>query len=101
MQEALSRRQRHPEWGMPDLVVIDGGKGQVSAVQSVWEWPVPVIGLAKKPDRLIIPQDDGEYVILPADTISGGGKLLQQARDEAHRFAKKQVHRRLKNRDIV
>ncbi len=101
MAEALERRQRHPEWGVPDLVVIDGGRGQVSAVKNVWNWPVPVIGLAKRPDRLVIPTEDGEYTFLPVDTLQDGGKLLQQARDEAHRFAKKQVHRRLKNRDIV
>lgn len=100
MREALSRRQRHPEWGMPDLVVIDGGKGQVSAVLSVWDWPTPVIGLAKNPDRLVIPTEDG-FTILPVDGLGEGGKLLQQARDEAHRFAKKQVHRRLKNRDLI
>ena len=55
MKEALLRRQNHAEWGKPSLVVIDGGKGQLRAALSVWQWQCPVISIAKDPDRIIIP----------------------------------------------
>lgn len=101
MAEALYRRQGHPEWGVPDLILIDGGKGQLSAVQEVWEWQTPVVGIAKDPDRLVIPHADLPADIVPVTEMGQGGKILQQLRDEAHRFAKRQVHRRLANRDIA
>lgn len=100
MNEALRRRQNHPEWGTPDLVIIDGGKGQVNAVLADWHWAVPVIGLAKEPDRLVIPQENGEFLIVPVEELGESSILLSHLRDEAHRFSKKQVHRRLANRDI-
>ncbi len=55
LKEAIIRRQNHPDWGRPDLVIIDGGKGQLRAALSVWRWRCPVISIAKHPDRLIIP----------------------------------------------
>ncbi|HZZ98420.1 MAG TPA: GIY-YIG nuclease family protein, partial [Candidatus Saccharimonadia bacterium] len=45
LREALTRRQNHPEWKAPDLVLIDGGKGQLRAVISVWEQTTPVVSL--------------------------------------------------------
>lgn len=101
LQEALTRRQSHPEWGTPNLVVIDGGKGQVQAVSRIWHWNVPVIGIAKDPDRLIIPisidaKTSLREVKLPEGHL--GLKVIQQLRDEAHRFSKKQHHRRHQRR---
>lgn len=87
---ALQRRQNHEEWGIPQLVLIDGGKGQVAAVKEVWQWSAPVIGIAKDPDRIIVNTKS-----IPADHWGDGGKLLQQLRDEAHRFGKKQSHKML------
>ncbi len=99
LKEALTRRQNHPEWGKPNVVVIDGGRGQVRAVLSTWTWDIPVIGIAKHPDRLIIPifkqpprqkPTSVTYHIAklqPQDPIL---QLVQQIRDEAHRFSKKQ-----------
>ncbi len=55
LKEAILRRQNHPEWGRPDLIIIDGGKGQLRAALSIWRWRCPVISIAKHPDRLIIP----------------------------------------------
>lgn len=93
MKEALARRQNHPEWGKPDLIVIDGGKGQVRAGLQVWKWQAPVIGIVKNPDRLIIPLEKGYKIInLPENHPSLN--LVQSLRDEAHRFAKKQWGRR-------
>ena len=93
LQEALQRRQSHPEWGYPDLVLIDGGKGQLRAVRTIWNWKCPVISLAKDPDRCVVQKPDGsfEFTVLEKTTF---GVLLQRVRDEAHRFAKKHHTRR-------
>jgi excinuclease ABC subunit C len=99
MKEALVRRQNHPEWGYPDLLVIDGGKGQLRAALSVWQWSCPVISIAKDPDRIIIPvssldTDKIEYEVLSLPSHHLALKIVQQLRDEAHRFSKKQHSRR-------
>lgn len=109
MKEAVSRRQKHPEWGIPSLVVIDGGRGQLRSALSVWNWDVPIVSLVKNPDRLVIPIFENpnqrnitnlkyHFVLFPPDhpTLT----LLQQIRDESHRFAKKQ-HTRLRNKGLV
>jgi excinuclease ABC subunit C len=99
MAEALTRRQKHPEWGKPSMVMIDGGRGQVRAVLSVWKWGLPVIGLEKNPDRLVLPvsvkkgSNDKlqiEWKILKLEDKHPSLNLLRQVRDEAHRFAQKQ-----------
>lgn len=110
MKEALLRRQNHPEWGRPDLIVIDGGKGQLRAALSVWNWQTPVISIAKGPDRIIIPAFTKEekltnkrqtqsknkynYHIVSLPDTHPGLQLVQHLRDEAHRFSKKQFSRR-------
>jgi excinuclease ABC subunit C len=97
LREALTRRQNHPEWGEPDLIVIDGGKGQVRASLSVWKWQTKLIGIAKDPDRLVLPiQTNGklEYQLITLPVGHPALKLIQKLRDEAHRFAKKQHHKR-------
>jgi excinuclease ABC subunit C len=72
---------------MPDLVIVDGGKGQVSAAaEALGELgvQVPLVGLAKQNEELFLP-DRFAPVILPRD--SQALYLLQRIRDEAHRFA--------------
>ncbi|MBD3250604.1 MAG: hypothetical protein GF381_03490 [Candidatus Pacebacteria bacterium] len=110
MKEALIRRQKHPEWGKPNLVVIDGGKGQLRAALSVWEWSNPVISIAKDPDRIILPvqayrdpktnrlKTSYKTVRLPSNHPTL--QLVQRIRDESHRFAKKQ-HTRLRTRQML
>ena len=97
MREALSRRCARivsGEYPAPDLLVIDGGKGQVAVAANVLEeqglHQVPLIGIAKGPERKAGEEDivfpDREPVLnLPSD--HPGLHLLQQIRDEAHRFA--------------
>lgn len=103
MREALTRRQKHPEWGYPSLVLIDGGKGQLSSVLSVWQWTNPVVSIAKKPDRLIVPVRDNssrsgwKYITIDLSVYPRILHLLAQVRDESHRFAKKR-HDRLRTR---
>lgn len=106
LQEAIARRQKHLEWGLPDLFMIDGGKGQVRAVAKVCDSSTPIIGLVKNPDRLVILIRDKEkanhfdtkVINLPSDHPTL--KMLQRLRDEAHRFAKKQ-HSRLRAKNLL
>ncbi|MBL7184206.1 MAG: excinuclease ABC subunit UvrC [Anaerolineae bacterium] len=74
---------------LPDLIVIDGGKGQLNAALEVLEEygledEVPAVGLAKKREEIFLP-GRSEPLVLPRD--SQGLYLLQRVRDEAHRFA--------------
>lgn len=91
--EIVSRRFSHPEWPMPNLLVIDGGKGQIRAAMHA---PVPVIGLAKRFEEIIIPKGDG-WKILRLDLTSPAMHVVQRIRDEAHRFALS-YHRQLRDR---
>lgn len=84
--EILRRRVKHKEWPIPDLILVDGGRGQVRAVIQETEkagWDIPVYGLAKKMEWLY--PKDGEIIKLPRSSLSL--RLLQRIRDEAHRFA--------------
>lgn len=91
MEEVVGRRYRrlHREGKpFPDLVVIDGGMGQVGAAIKSFLLqdlePPPVIGLAKKHETIIFP-DERPPLRLPLK--HAGLQLLQRCRDEAHRFA--------------
>ena len=79
-----ARRFAYP----PQLFIVDGGKPQVNAAQAVFDElgivDVQLIGLAKRLEEIWVPDDD-EPLILPRN--SEGMFLLQQIRDEAHRFA--------------
>ncbi|MDQ2858376.1 MAG: excinuclease ABC subunit UvrC [Candidatus Eremiobacteraeota bacterium] len=72
----------------PDLLLIDGGKGQLNAVVEVLEeldlWGIPVAGLAKEHEWLFVPGQTEPIVLPPA---SPGLHLVMRVRDEAHRFA--------------
>ena len=70
----------------PDLIVIDGGKGQLSSVMKVIpsEFQKKVISLAKREEEVFV---SGKSTPLELDTSSAASKLLQRCRDEAHRFA--------------
>jgi len=110
MREVMERRfggKNLLDWPKPDLLLIDGGKGQLSAALSVLdakEIAIPAIGLAKREEEIIrrdadstdgpvgqsdkaYVKNDGRYetILLPKD--SPVLQLLQRVRDEAHRFA--------------
>ena len=96
LHEILKRRFKRSgdtsasdSWAIsPDLVLIDGGKGQLNAAQAAMHEvgvdSVPVASLAKENEYLFIPQE-AKPIILPGN--SPGLQLLQRLRDEAHRFA--------------
>jgi len=111
LQEVLRRRFRRvstrnggsstPDaWRtLPDLVLIDGGKGQLNAARAVMEetgaGSVPVASLAKENEEVFIPRRK-EPIVLPGS--SPGLQLLQRVRDEAHRFALG-YHQRVRRRE--
>ncbi len=91
MEEVVGRRYgRLHRAGLefPDLVVIDGGAGQVSSAMNAFNnleiHPPPLIGLAKREEAIVFPDGRQEVVLDPRDL---GLRILQQIRDEAHRFA--------------
>ena len=94
--EVISRRSNHKDsWPVPDLLLIDGGKGQVSAAEEAVKnnsWGVVVVGLAKR-EETIIYRDGLELVELKLDKNDVGLKLLMRLRDEAHRFAQAYHHK--------
>lgn len=92
MKEILTRRYSavmKDGLQIPDLIVVDGGKGQLSsAVEALKEigfyGECEIIGLAKRLEEVFVPNRSEAYMIPKKSTAL---KLLQQARDEAHRFA--------------
>ncbi len=103
MKEVIRRRynmllQKNLE--LPDLILVDGGKGQlnagVSVLKSLGLEGIPIIGLAKKLEEIYIPNKK-HPIVLPNNSLIL--KLFQQIRDEAHRFAvrlhKKQREKRI------
>lgn len=73
--------------GLPDLIVVDGGRGQLSAAKAVLDdldLKIPVVALAKRDEEVWVP---GLSVPLPLDRKAKGSLFLQEVRDEAHRFA--------------
>lgn len=112
MREVIHRRYRKQEENMPDLVVIDGGKGQLSSAVKVLRDMgikianekkdtdhehgngINIIGLAKRLEEVYMPEDSDPHTI---PKTSSGLKLLQRIRDEAHRFAV-EFHRTLRSK---
>jgi len=113
MHEVISRRfseKNIKQWGMPDLLLIDGGKGQLaSAIKALREKniQIPVIGLAKKYEEVVVDNDwphvslnqdevtslngfarvSDKFTLIDLPNNSNLVKLLQRVRDESHRFA--------------
>lgn len=83
LKEILSRRLNHLEWPLPNLILIDGGKGQVNGAKEILKarrFKILVVGIAKGSGR------DKDEIIADSDSTIDK-KLLLRVRDEAHRFA--------------
>jgi excinuclease ABC subunit C len=118
MHEALCRRLREEnrkKWGLPDLIVIDGGKGQLGAAIKARDeaglTSIPMIGLAKREEEIVIHKslsiegvntekvaensaknmayvkESEDFIMIDLPANSHIIKLLQRIRDESHRFA--------------
>ena len=97
MQEVVYRRYKDYE-DLPNLVVIDGGKGQLSSALEVIRGlglaDLPVVGLAKREEEIFIPHQSTSILL---DRDSAALHLIQRIRDEAHRFAIT-FHRKLRGK---
>jgi len=110
MNEAITRRlseKNVKQWGLPDLFLIDGGKGQLSAAvaarNAANKQHIPMIGLAKREEEIVIHNEEslaeyrgldnhggqkpGDFTLVLLPKSSHTVKLLQRIRDESHRFA--------------
>jgi len=113
MRETMTRRfseKNIKAWGMPNMLLIDGGKGQLEAAQGVLKEmniQVPAIGLAKKYEEIVVRNDwpytnlnqeqvikmrgfsrvSEDFTLVDLPNTSNVVKLLQRVRDESHRFA--------------
>ena len=101
LKETLNRRLNHPEWGMPDLILIDGGRAQLNiACQCLIpgvKQKIKVMALAKKENKLFI--ENQKEPILLKDLPREIFNLILQLRDEAHRFAIS-YHKKLREKDL-
>jgi excinuclease ABC subunit C len=103
MKEIVTRRYTRlvqEKVPLPNLVIVDGGKGQLSAAVEALKTvgvynAVPIIGIAKKLEEIYYPEDS---VPLHLSKKSESLKLIQQLRDEAHRFAIT-FHRKLRSKN--
>ncbi|MBR3135321.1 UvrB/UvrC motif-containing protein, partial [Candidatus Saccharibacteria bacterium] len=94
MREVLERRLKHKEWLYPNLVILDGSIGQISAVKDILAAEnIPVIGRDKSGDhgrnagvKSAIPEGD-DYKIVPLPSDSHIAKLIARIDEESHRFA--------------
>ncbi len=113
MQEVITRRFRRAETGdkkfskLPDLMLIDGGKGQLSAAQAALQpfaevnldpvpTQIPMIALAKRIEEIFVP-GNSDPIVLREDNPTL--HLIQRLRDEAHRFAIT-YHRKLRQKAL-
>jgi excinuclease ABC subunit C len=103
LEEVIERRVKHIRDGRdraPDLILVDGGRGQVSAARKALNASeissIPIIGLAKK-DEVVYVEGDPEPRRLPRRDMSL--RFLQRVRNEAHRFAI-EYHRKLRSKRV-
>lgn len=104
LREIIERRFTHPEWPFPDLIIIDGGKGQVNSALSILKdmhISIPIVGISKNEKHmghlLVIPEKKRPT---PLSKLSANDKNLLLSIDaEAHRFAI--AHYRQKHRKTI
>ncbi len=100
MLDEVIRRRFNNDWVKPDLLIIDGGRPQVRRVGQVLRdlnITIPMIGIAKHPDRLVINVENLPIVRPPIHSLGFG--MVRAIRDESHRFAKK-YHLLLRNKKL-
>jgi len=103
LKEVLTRRFKHLEWGLPDLILVDGGVSQLNAASRCLKWSfkqvkLKLMALAKKKNELYI--EGRKQPILLKNMPREIFNLILQLRDEAHRFAIA-YHRKLRKRGLL
>lgn len=100
LKEVMNRRLQQ-KWPIPDLIIIDGGRPQIKTILKIFESnkrPIPLIGIAKNPDRVIVGAEGFPNLFLKND--SKILNIIRLLRDESHRFARK-YHLFLRSRDFL
>lgn len=109
MREVITRRMNHlSDWGRPDLIILDGSVGQLSAIREiVAAEKIPVIGRDKSGDhsknarvRIVIPRGTEDYEMVELLPDGHTSKLIARIDEESHRFAI-QYHTLLKRKDAL
>jgi len=107
MQELITRRLNHPEWKYPQLMIIDGGKGQLSAALKAFKefekisrkrLPIYIAAIAKRHNELFLPGKS--HPLLLRNLPQNVSNLILHIRDEAHRFAIS-YHRTLRRKKFI
>jgi excinuclease ABC subunit C len=106
MREVLKRRFKN-NWKLPDLIILDGGKGHVNMGEKILKdfgLRIPIAGVAKGPKRknleLSSPRRTNSELRMDKKNILKNKKLLKQITDEAHRFAIR-YHRKLREKGLI
>lgn len=100
LKEVVKRRLNQ-SWPLPNLMIIDGGRLQIKIVKKILQENninIPLLGIAKNPDRVIVGVDDYQNMFLKNN--SPVLNLIRLLRDESHRFARK-YHLFLRNKDFL
>jgi len=101
MREVIKRRCSRDDWAVPDLIIVDGGKGQLSSAVSVLEEldlrEQDIVSLAKKFEEVFVPKKSNPVIF---NMNSPSLFLFQKIRDEAHRFAIN-YHRKLRENQAI
>ncbi|EKD52566.1 MAG: Excinuclease ABC subunit C [uncultured bacterium] len=100
MKQIIMRRLLHREWGTPDLIILDGGKPQLSAVQPLVPANIPVIALAKKRETVYFYDLTHRIVSLSLPLEDPVLNLFRSIRDEAHRFANT-FHKKQRQKSLI
>jgi excinuclease ABC subunit C len=92
--QVLERRLNHPEWPLPNLIVVDGGKAQINLASGVLRergLAIPVVGVVKDE------RHKARELLGPAELVKNHREAIIRLNAEAHRFAIK-YHRKLRDR---
>jgi excinuclease UvrABC nuclease subunit len=102
LKELIKRRKKYfKKWGTPNLIIIDGGKPQVSAFLAILgDSKIPIVGFTKRRESIVVPvfEKSSKKIVYKKVRIPKGPalNLIQRLNNEAHRFARRYHHKLLK-----
>lgn len=102
LKEVAKRRSKYfSKWGTPNLIIVDGGKGQVSSFKNSIDKNIAVVGISKRTESLVIPiiKDDKMSFVIKKLPQGPAKNLVQRLRDESHRFSRR-YHAKLVKKDL-
>ena len=103
MREVLARRSNHlNDWGMPDLILLDGGQGHINMADDLWQKldiKISTVAVAKGPTRKKLDIYKSKYISVNENLLKDK-ILIENLREEAHRFAIS-YHKQLRDKNFV